>query len=293
MYSEDIGGYLIKLKNLKDKEIKEIISNIDQGLINFIKEGKYKEVLISMGNLNNYSINNQLYIISQKQDAKTLYTLKKWNSYGRQVNSGEKAIKLFRPIINKIKDDENKISKEDVKGYQIGYLFDISQTKGKELDVFKFDESKVIENKDIIIDNLKRTISKFGYDLSFVNKEELVQDCYGLCNHKNKKILVLKELCDLQKISTCIHECAHVLAHSNYRSDFKGLTRLEIKEIKEIEAESIACIVSSYLGLDTKNFNFSYILGWAEGDILKFRKNLDVISKYSNILINGIEEKIC
>lgn len=292
MYSENIGGYLIKLKNLKDNEIKEIISNIDKGLINFIKEGKYKEVLISMGNLNNYSINNQLYIISQKQDAKTLYSLKKWNSFGRQVNSGEKAIKIFRPIINKVIDEENNINKENVKGYQIGYLFDISQTKGKELDVFKFDESKIIDNKDKIINSLKITISNHGYDLYFVDKNELVKECYGLCDHKNKKILVLNDLCDLQKISTCIHECAHALAHSNYRSDFKGLTRLEIKEIKEVEAESIACIVNSYLGLDTKNFNFSYILGWAEGDILKFRRNLDLISKYSNILIDGIAKNI-
>lgn len=288
----NIGGYLIKLKNLKDNEIKEIISNIDKELVSFIKDGKYKEVLISMGNLNNYSINNQLYIISQKKDAKTLYSLKRWNSYGRQVNCGERAIKIFRPIVTKIVDEENNVNKEYVKGFQIGYLFDISQTKGKELDVFKFDEFKVVENKDSIIESLKRTMSTYGYTLNFVNKNELVKDCYGLCNHKDKKILVLNELCDLQKISTCIHECAHALAHSNIRDDFKGLTKLEVREIKEIEAESIACIVSSYLGLDTKNFNFSYILGWAEGDILKFRKNLDLISKYSNILIDEIIKNI-
>ena len=61
------------------------------------------------------------------------------------------------------------------------------------------------------------------------------------------------------------------------------------RDIKEVEAESIACVVCSHLGLDTENFNFSYITGWAEGNISKFRKNMDVISHYSLRLIDGID----
>ena len=59
-----------------------------------------------------------------------------------------------------------------------------------------------------------------------------------------------------------------------------------------MEAESIACVVCTHLGLDTKDFNFSYITGWAEGDIRKFRKNLDVISKHARTLIDGIEKEL-
>ena len=36
------------------------------------------------------------------------------------------------------------------------------------------------------------------------------------------------------------------------------------------------------------SFNFSYISGWADGDITKFRKNMDVIGQYSGELIGGI-----
>ena len=41
--------------------------------------------------------------------------------------------------------------------------------------------------------------------------------------------------------------------------------------------------------MDTENFNFSYISEWAEGDISKFRKNIDVIGQYATELIDGIE----
>ena len=42
--------------------------------------------------------------------------------------------------------------------------------------------------------------------------------------------------------------------------------------------------------MDTENFNFSYISEWAEGDISKFRKNIDVIGQYATELIDGIED---
>mgnify|MGYP007108750688 CR=1 FL=1 len=94
----------------------------------------------------------------------------------------------------------------------------------------------------------------------------------------------------MQEISTLVHECGHTLAHNPYKAKFEGVTAIPNRDIKEVEAESIACVVCSHLGLETKDFNFSYITGWADGDITKFRKNMDVISRYSLELINGIDE---
>lgn len=120
------------------------------------------------------------------------------------------------------------------------------------------------------------------------DEKTLGKGCYGLCNHKKKQILLLEGMSDLQTVSTMVHESGHALAHGPYRSGFEGLTAKERREIKEVEAESIACVVCFHLGLDTENFNFSYISGWADGDISKFRKNMDVIGQYSGELIGGI-----
>ncbi len=276
-----------KISKIKmDKIIKEIDLKLEQ----FILDGKYKEVLISMGNLSHYSFNNQMLIIMQMPNARTTYGIRKWNLLGRHIRQGEKGIKIFSPILSK----RGSIDEEEyhLMGFRMQYVFDVSQTNGKELNVFMFDASKVVNEKEKIICAIKSLLTEQGFNLSYVFKEELGEDCYGLCNHKTKEIKILNTLSDLQEISTIIHECAHALAHTEERVDFKGLTSKEKREIKEVEAESISCIVCSYLGLETKNFNFSYITGWSSGDISKFRNNIGIISKYANLIIDSILNNI-
>ncbi len=274
-----------RTNKITKEEMNKLTDKIDASLVKFIKEGKYKEVLMSIGNLSNYSLNNQLYILMQNDKAKTIYGIKKWNLLGRRIKEGEKALKIFAPIIKKSDDSDKEIK---VLGYKRESVFDISQTEGRKLDVFKFDETIVVDNKDIIIKSLKDTIAKYEFSVSFVSTEELGEGVFGLCNHKEKEIKILDNLSDLQEISTLIHECGHALAHHEKREDFKGLTKKEMRQIKEVEAESISCIVSSYLGLDTENFNFSYITAWSNANIKLFRRNLDLISKYAKVLIDGI-----
>ncbi len=279
------------MKKISKEEMDELTKRIDDEFERFIKEGKYKEVLLSMGNLGKYSINNQLYIIVQCPEAKTVNGLRKWNSFGRYVRKGEKAIRIFKPIIGKNEKEEGSDSEKRIlKGFQTGYVFDISQTEGKEMNAFKFNEEKIISNKNEILASLRKIADTYGYKITYCDVSELDEECYGLCNHSKREIKIRSSLSDLQEVSTTIHELGHALAHSKPREDFDGLSPKEKREIKEVEAESIACIVCSYLDLDTKNFNFSYISAWAEGDIRKFRKNMDVISKFANLIIDGIEE---
>ena len=272
------------------KNIDKIIKEIDDGLVKFIKDGKYKEVLMSISNLNKYSLNNQLYILTQFPNAKTVYGIKGWNKLERHVKKSEHAIKIFCPIIKK--DIEENEKKEKIVGYRSKNVFDISQTEGKELDVFRFDQNIVIENKYEIEKSIIEYAKTIGFSVLFIDADTIEEDVYGLCDKTRKIIKVRNDLASLQEVSTLIHECAHACAHSIYRPDFEGLTIKEKREIKEVEAESIACIVCDYLGLDTKNFNFSYITAWASGDIRKFRHNLEQIKYYATKIIEGIENNL-
>lgn len=294
-------------KRLTKAEMDSITGQIDQRLSDFIRQGKYKDVLIAMGNLGKYSFNNQVYILMQMPEATTVHGMKKWNKLGRHIKPGSKSLKIFSPILKTVEEKEKdgegndvldkdgnpkKTRRQIVSGYEQGYVFDISQTDGRELDVYRFDETKIVENKDRILDGLRKVAESNGFTISYATKEELGSGCYGLCNHSTNEIKILEGMSDLQEVSTTVHECGHALAHSAYRKDFEGLTPMEKREIKEVEAESIACVVCTYLGLDTQNFNFSYITGWAEGDIGKFRKNLDVISKHAKTIIKGIDREM-
>lgn len=295
-----------EVKNFRKDEVDKIMEDVDKKLDEFIKAGNYKDVLLMMGNLGKYSLTNQIYILLQKPDAVTVNGMRGWNYLGRSVTPGEKAIKIMAPIKgdiekevldvngNPIRDEDGNVIKDKVnivKGYKPSFVFDVSQTKGKEIKTFKMDEKTTVEEKEIILQGLVNTVAEDGYSVRYASKEELGEGCYGLCNHKEKEILLLEGMPDLQEVSTLVHECGHALAHNPYKKNFEGITELPSRDIKEVEAESIACVVCSHLGLDTKDFNFSYITGWAEGDITKFRKNMDVISNCSMRLIDGIDDE--
>lgn len=303
---EKTGKKNYSAKRFTKQEMDDIISQIDQRLHDFMKAGKYKEVLIAMGNLGKYSLNNQIFILMQMPSALTVNGMKKWNSLGRHIIPESKGIKIFRPVVKSKEvfvEDEDGVIVEDkdgnmlkkrkdvLVGYQQGYVFDVSQTDGKPIDVFKFDEGKTVENKDMILNALRKTAEDNGFGILYANEKDLGAGTYGECNHLTHEIRILEGMSDLQEISTTVHELGHALAHSGYREDFKGLTQEEKRGIKEVEAESIACVVCTYLGLDTENFNFSYIAGWSDGDIGKFKENLEVISKHARTIIDGIENE--
>ncbi len=274
-------------KRLHKEEIDELTQQIDARLFEFIKQGKYKDVLLGMANLGRYSLYNQFYILCQKPDAKTVYGMRKWNEFGRMIRKGEKALRIFSPILGYTEKSKEE-GKRVVKGFKLGCVFDISQTEGNEIDSFAIKENSPIKDKEVIVEGMDQVATECGYSFKRVPKDALEEDCYGLCNHKTKEILVLDDLGDAQFISTFAHELGHALAHSKPREDFVGITQSEKRGIKEVEAESIACIVCHYLCLDTESFNFSYILGWAEGDISKFRRNLEFVGECAKTIINGI-----
>jgi hypothetical protein len=60
-----------------------------------------------------------------------------------------------------------------------------------------------------------------------------------------------------------IHELGHALLH--------GEELPKSQEVAEVEVESVAYIVCDALGLDSGEYSFPYVTGWAEGstDVVK------------------------
>lgn len=61
----------------------------------------------------------------------------------------------------------------------------------------------------------------------------------------------------------------------------------------EVQAESVAFVVSSWLGLDTGDYSFGYVAGWSEGkDLSELRASLDEIRGAAHDIIGGMEQKM-
>src|SRR5260221_9875018 len=108
-------------------------------------ESGHSEVLTvylgAMAKFRNYSFGNIMLIARQKPDATNVAGLRTWNSLGRFVRRGEKGIFILAPMVgNKRKKNENAEQNADAKetqptlyGFRAVYVFDISQTDGKDL----------------------------------------------------------------------------------------------------------------------------------------------------------------
>jgi hypothetical protein len=78
----------------------------------------------------------------------------------------------------------------------------------------------------------------------------------GVEGMRSKKIVVIAgETGRAQIFKTLVHEIAHAILHGN--EDHHDRPEMEV------EAESVAFVVSSVLGLETGGYSFPYVASWA------------------------------
>jgi hypothetical protein len=80
----------------------------------------------------------------------------------------------------------------------------------------------------------------------------------GYADFERRIVVVREDLSGAQEMKTLIHELAHVVLHRN--------TDLYDRALAEVEAESVAFVVASALGLDTSDYSFPYVARWGGGD---------------------------
>ena len=94
---------------------------------------------------------------------------------------------------------------------------------------------------------------------------------------------------ELQTLKTLIHEEAHARLHNTQdQKEEKSTSVLFSREDKEMQAESIAFVVSSAYGLDTSEYSFPYVGTWA-GTLEKLVPNLEIIREIACEMIGDID----
>lgn len=135
----------------------EMIKRIDEGVKAVFQSDKYKEYLKFASKFTDYSARNTMLINMQKPEATLVAAYGKWKQLGRQVEKGQTGISILAPVkyktnqfveIDRPAVDEfgNKLYNEDGTekletaekaltglAFKSVYVFDVSQTSGKEL----------------------------------------------------------------------------------------------------------------------------------------------------------------
>ena len=128
----------MKLEEIKNKT-KEAADYLVQSL-----EAGHSEVLTqylrAMGKFHTYSFGNIMLIAQQKPSASNVAGVRTWNSLGRFVRRGEEGILILAPMVGRKRLEEITVEQGEGKntplqqlyGFRAVYVFDISQTEGKE-----------------------------------------------------------------------------------------------------------------------------------------------------------------
>lgn len=224
----------------------------------------------------NYSIGNQLLAWSQciarNIQPSPIATYKKWQELGRQVKKGSKALSLCMPVTIK---KNNNISEEKTDDYKQIFVikrnwFLLNDTDG---DDFVFELKHPIWNHKIALQNLDINLTEF----TMFNG-----NCQGYAEGRNIAINPLAYF----PIKTMMHEIAHVILGHTYQENMQDSENLA-KDIKEVEAESVAYILGSLLKINGLSESRGYIQSWLSNEKISDKSVQRIFGAVEKILKAG------
>ncbi len=284
------------MPNIDLTDIKTIIQSLKDGIKEYRNSDKFKEMLDTMAKFYRYSFGNMILIMSQKPNATYCGSMKFWNSMGRYVSRGESGIKIICPAPysetvelkdekgNPIIDDNGKPKTKDElrMAFKVGNTFDISQTYGKELNL----GAKELIGDGLNKDNFLAVMTEIAGVKEIIVKP-VNNNSKGWFSLDENNIVIKEGMSDLQTTKTVIHETAHSIVFAD-EENAKTFNRSQ----HEIIAESVAYVVCKRFNLDTSDYSFNYVNGWANSNDDEIEKCIDCIAKTSTDIISKMENKL-
>ena len=287
---------------IKAKNTAALNQHLQEGIKDYFDSDNYKNYLEGMSHFNNYSARNIRLIKAQLPKASMVASFNEWKKRNGHVNKGEKALYVQAPITVIKKDADGKpiINSETGEKETFTYfkpvpVFDISQVspvEGKKLNLPKMGEvipSQITKEYYQNVYRSLRDISQKENGIPIRFRELEKSD--GSYSPKTNEITIKKGMTYEQTLSTLIHEMAHSELHNkkSLTERFEGkLTRSS----KELQAESIAYVVSNHLGFDTSNDSFAYLASWSqEPDGLEnLKAQLEIVQEEASYLMKRIDK---
>ncbi|OHX26948.1 hypothetical protein BKX95_07620 [Streptococcus iniae] len=289
---------------IKAKNTEALNQHLQEGIQNYFDSDAYKQYLEGMAHFNNYSPRNIQLIVSQLPEATMVASFNEWKKRNGSVKKGEKAIYIQAPV-SVIKKDENGKpilnpetgKKEMVTFFKPVPVFDISQVspkEGKELTIPKAMEDIPEQLDKDYYQNIYRSLRDISQNENNVpiRFREVGQED-GFYSPQTNEIVIKKGMSYERTLSTLIHEMAHSELHNKQSLTERFNDRLTISS-KELQAESIAYVVSSHLGFDTSQESFPYLASWSKekDGLANLTAQLEIVQEEAKSLMDRIDNQL-
>lgn len=238
---------------------------------NLLTEAVTKPGLLSTAYnaFHNYSVGNQVLAIVQcGQRGITpgaLSTFPGWKEKGRHVKKGEKALMLCMPISRKAKDGDEGYTSFIYRNR----WFVISQTEGQDVEA----TPPPTWNKELALSTLG--IEQIPFDLVSGN----------VMGYARKRQIAVSPLA-FAPFKTIFHELGHVMLGHTEEGDFSDEAETP-RNLREVEAESVALICCESLGVDGAAHCRGYIQNWLGSEAIPEKSAQKIFRAADRILKAG------
>lgn len=227
----------------------ESLDIIRQNVSDILTSDGWKRALAFRKTFHNYSFFNALLIYSQRPEATLVAGYRAWQKHGRQVQKGEKGIKILGPVLKK--DEES--GERKLVGFRQVSVFDVGQTEG--------DPVPLGPRPELLEDDTPAIRAAFERLVAFlrdevgvpVRDEDLPPGVMGCYYPSEKRIALRTDLPPLQRLKTGVHEAVHCLL------DHRAAADAQDRHLRELEAETGAYLALDELGLDVGAYSFAYL----------------------------------
>jgi len=216
---------------------------------------------------------------SQKPAATHVAGFHTWHKLGRFVKKGEKGILILAPIVRRKNEsgEQNETDESSTAvGFRAAYVFDVSQTDGKELPEIGSVNGEPCEYRE----RLGKFIAEQGIALEY---SQDIAPARG--TSAGGKITLLPGQSPAEEFATLGHELAHEMMHRDERRSSTS------KRSRETEAEAVAFVLCQAIGLETGSAAQDYIQLY-EGDAKLLTDRLEYILKTAAQILNAIGAEV-
>src|SRR4051794_4535635 len=195
----------------RDERMQQVLATLEQGIETILNSDGYRDYLAMASKFHGYSFANVALILAQKPEASRVAGFQIWKRLGRFVKKGEKGIQIMVPHKARIApEDESADPLYVLRGFGVGYVWDVSSTDGQPLAEPPAVHEPEGEHEEA--ERITAALTRHALSEGVTIVREFQGAQRGYWHPTRREIGIRADLTGISEAKTTAHEVAHFLA---------------------------------------------------------------------------------